>query len=57
MLLVAVAGAQAFADAMRDLQEFRRLADVERAFLRQGDSMMSVTRPGRGLMTTIFVER
>ncbi len=57
MLLVAVAGAQALADAVGDFEEFRRLADVERAFLRERTVDDIGDTAGRGLITTILVER
>ena len=45
------------ADAVGDFDELGRVADVERAIGGSGLSITSVIRPGRGLITTIRVER
>ncbi len=56
-ILIAMPRPEAFADAMGDLQEFRRFADVECAVARQIAVDHIGDTPGRGDMTTIRVER
>ena len=57
-VVVAVAGAEAFADAVGDSLEVAVLADIQRlALSADRRAMTSRIRPGRGDMTTMRVDR
>ena len=57
-ILIAVSGMQPVAHAVGDGEEFLALADVERTLSSAAsNSITSVTRPGRGDITMMRVER
>ncbi len=55
--LIGMPRPQPLAHPVGDLDELPAVADIQRPFLRQGLSITSVIRPGRGDITTILVDR
>ena len=55
--VIMMPGPQPLPHPVGDLDELAAVADIQRALLRQGLSITSVIRPGRGDITTILVDR